>query len=158
VEAAQLFYYLNRTSFNGLCRFNSSGLFNVPGGMYKGVEYERDLIRYRRLLRQWQFVSSDFEKLKIERGDFIYCDPPYFGPAIFDKYTPGGFSWEDHVRLAEWLARHRGPVLLSNHASSRIARLYRRLGFSLRYLSGPRRISANGVRSTVREVLAGRNL
>src|SRR5262245_20098145 len=28
-EAAGLFYYLNRTGFNGLCRFNKSGEFNV---------------------------------------------------------------------------------------------------------------------------------
>ncbi len=28
-EAAQLFYYLNRTGYNGLCRFNRSGEFNV---------------------------------------------------------------------------------------------------------------------------------
>ena len=27
-EAAALFYYLNRTGYNGLCRFNLRGLFN----------------------------------------------------------------------------------------------------------------------------------
>jgi DNA adenine methylase len=31
-EAAQLFYYLNRTGYNGLCRFNNRGVFNVPFG------------------------------------------------------------------------------------------------------------------------------
>ncbi len=31
-EAASLFYYLNRTCFNGLCRFNRKGGFNVPFG------------------------------------------------------------------------------------------------------------------------------
>ena len=31
-ESAALFYYLNRTGFNGLCRFNRRGLFNVPFG------------------------------------------------------------------------------------------------------------------------------
>ena len=29
-EAAALFYYLNRTGYNGLCRFNRKGKFNVP--------------------------------------------------------------------------------------------------------------------------------
>src|SRR5262252_5098772 len=29
-EAAALFYYLSRTGFNGLCRFNRSGECNVP--------------------------------------------------------------------------------------------------------------------------------
>jgi DNA adenine methylase Dam len=35
-ESAQLFYFLNRTSYNGLCRFNQrKGTFNVPFGRYK---------------------------------------------------------------------------------------------------------------------------
>lgn len=159
-EAAQLFYYLNRTGFNGLCRFNGSGLFNVPFGKYKDIEYQREFGPYRELFRRWELRSVDFEKLQLERGDFVYCDPPYFsgGRPTFDKYTPQGFSWEDQVRLTEWLARHRGPVLLSNQASSKITQLYRRLGFSLRFLSGPRRINANGIRVDVREVLASRNL
>src|SRR5438105_13234445 len=36
-RSAALFYYLNRTGFNGLCRFNKSGGFNVPFGEHKHV-------------------------------------------------------------------------------------------------------------------------
>nr|MBO2478289.1 adenine methyltransferase [Bacillota bacterium] len=39
-EAAQIFYYLNRTGYNGLCRFNRRGEFNVPFGRYKRINYE----------------------------------------------------------------------------------------------------------------------
>jgi len=92
----------------------------------------------------------------MDRGDFIYADPPY--DVEFTSYSAGGFSWDDQVRTAEWLAKHRGPVLLSNQATSRITRLYRQLGFRLQFLDAPRRISSNGNRAAAREVLASRNL
>ena len=46
-EAAGLFYYLNRTGYNGLCRFNGSGEFNVPFGKYSRIQYTRDFSTYR---------------------------------------------------------------------------------------------------------------
>jgi DNA adenine methylase len=155
-HAAQLFYYLNRTCYNGLCRFNRSGEFNVPFGKYKTVNYATNFFAYRKLFRDWKFTKLDLEKLEPDRGDFIYADPPY--DVEFTSYSAGGFAWDDQVRTAEWLAKHRGPVLLSNQATPRIVRLYRQLGFRLKFLDAPRRISANGNRSSAREVLASRNL
>jgi DNA adenine methylase len=155
-EAAQLFYYLNRTCFNGLCRFNLSGEFNVPFGQYKAVNYANDLGVYRRLFRRWSFTNKDLADLSIEPDDFIYADPPY--DVEFTAYSAGGFSWDDQVRTAELLAKHRGPVLLSNQATKRIVDLYRSLKFDLKFLDAPRRISCNGNRQTAREVLATRNL
>jgi DNA adenine methylase len=154
--AAQLFYYLNRSCFNGLCRFNLSGEFNVPFGRYKTVNYATDLSMYRKLLRRWSFKNKDLERLSIEPDDFIYADPPY--DVEFTSYSAGGFSWDDQVRTAELMAKHRGPVLLSNQATKRIVDLYRRLRFDLRFLDAPRRISCNGNRQTAREVLATKNL
>ena len=155
-EAAQLFYYLNRTCFNGLCRFNRSGEFNVPFGQYKAVNYANDLSVYRKLFRRWSFTNKDLAKLSIEPDDFIYADPPY--DVEFTTYSAGGFSWDDQVRTAELLAKHRGPVLLSNQATKRIVDLYRSLKFDLKFLDAPRRISCNGNRQTAREVLATKNL
>jgi DNA adenine methylase len=155
-EAAQLFYYLNRTCYNGLCRFNRNGGFNVPFGKYKTVNYATDFIGYRRMLRAWEFTSVDLEKMEIERGDFVYADPPY--DVEFTTYSAGGFSWDDQLRTAEWLANHRGPVVLSNQATPRVVRLYRQLGFRLKFLDAPRRISSDGNRVPAREVLATRSL
>lgn len=155
-EAAQLFYYLNRTGYNGLCRFNRKGEFNVPFGRYKTVNYLADFDAYRLRFLEWSFQNQDIEWLRIQRDDFIYADPPY--DVEFTTYSSGGFSWDDQVRTAEWLARHRGPVLLSNQATSRIVKLYRQLGFRLKFLDAPRRISANGSRTPAREVLAMRNV
>jgi len=155
-EAAQLFYYLNRTCFNGLCRFNRSGEFNVPFGQYKTVNCATDFHSYRKLFRRWSFTNQDLAKLPIEDDDFIYADPPY--DVEFTTYSAGGFTWDDQVRTAELLARHRGPVVLSNQATKRIVNLYRGLGFKLKFLDAPRRISSNGSRDSAREVLASRNL
>jgi DNA adenine methylase len=155
-EAAQLFYYLNRTCFNGLCRFNQDGEFNVPFGRYTTVNYVKDFYSYRQLFRGWKFTSKDVEQLPLEPDDFIYADPPY--DVEFTSYSAGGFDWEDQVRAAEWLARHPGPVVLSNQATDRVVKLYRRLKFKLKFLQAPRRISCNGNREAAREVLAVRNL
>jgi len=155
-EAARLFYYLNRTCYNGLCRFNQSGEFNVPFGRYKTVNYATRFSPYRTLFRHWKFTNEDLETLNVRGDDFIYADPPY--DVEFTTYSAGGFSWDDQIRTAEWLAKHPGPVLLSNQATPRIVRLYRQLGFRLKFFDAPRRISSNGNRATAREVLASRNL
>ena len=86
--------------------------------------------------------------------DFVYADPPY--DVEFTSYAKEGFTWDDQVRLAEWLAKHPGPVVLSNQATERVVRLYTELGFTLRFLDAPRRISCNGDRAPAREVLATR--
>lgn len=155
-EAAVLFYYLNRTGFNGLCRFNSSGQFNVPFGHHPNINYTRDFSAYRKSFSDWTFSSQDFESLAVDDEDFIYADPPY--DVEFTQYSKEAFTWEDQVRLAEWLADHPGPVVLSNQATPRIVRLYKSLGFKLRYYQAPRRISCNGDRTAAREVLATKNL
>ena len=151
-EAAQLFYYLNRTGFNGLCRFNRSGEFNVPFGRHETINYVHDFGNYCDLLCRWSFGNCDLESLPVETGDFVYADPPY--DVEFTSYSAGGFSWDDQVRTAEWLAKHPGPVVLSNQATTRIVELYERLGFVLQYLDAPRRISRTGDRTAAREVLA----
>src|SRR6185369_10769808 len=151
-EAAELFYYLNRTCFNGLCRFNRSGEFNVPFGTYKTINYLQDFLSFKALFSSWSFGNSDFASLSLEPEDFVYADPPY--DVEFTTYSAGGFSWEDQVRTAEWLAAHPGSVVISNQATPRIIELYEGLGFELRYLDGPRRISCTGDRTAAREVLA----
>ena len=151
-EGAQLFYYLNRTCFNGLCRFNKSGDFNVPFGTYNAINYATDFAEYATVFGQWEFSNADIEALRLEREDFIYADPPY--DVEFTTYSAGGFSWDDQVRTAKLLAAHAGPVVVSNQATPRIVELYEALGFELTYLDGPRRISCTGDRTAAREVLA----
>lgn len=155
-EAASLFYYLNRTGYNGLCRFNSKGGFNVPFGRYARIGYVTDLSTYRDVFADWTFTTGDIEHVPLERSDFVYADPPY--DVEFTTYSRGGFSWDDQERTAATLARHRGPVILVNQATDRVEQLYRKLGFSVRFLDAPRRISCTGDRAQAREILGTRNM
>ena len=155
-EAASLFYYLNRTGYNGLCRFNRQGQFNVPFGRYARIGYVRDFAPYRDAFAAWTFSCGDLEAVPLERRDFVYADPPY--DVEFTAYSAGGFTWADQQRTAERLSRHPGPVVLVNQATDRVERLYRQLGFSVGFLQAPRRISCNGDRAPAREIIATRNL
>ncbi|MFN3368478.1 MAG: DNA adenine methylase [Thermus sp.] len=155
-EAAELFYYLNRTGYNGLCRFNKKGEFNVPFGKYKTIAYRRHFLDYQPLFSRFEFTALDFRQVSLQPEDFVYADPPY--DVEFTKYAPDGFSWKDQVDLAELLSTHPGPVVISNQATRRIVDLYKSLGYELRFLDAPRRISCDGNRQPALEVLALRNL
>ena len=155
-EAAELFYYLNRTGYNGLCRMNRQGGFNVPFGRHVRLGYQRDLSAYAEALKGWSFTSGDLEDVPTEGEDFVYADPPY--DVEFTQYAKNAFGWPDQERTAVWLAKHPGPVVLVNQATPRIERLYRGLEFAIHFLDAPRRISCNGDRSPAREVVATRNL
>ncbi len=155
-EAASLFYYLNRTGYNGLCRFNSRGEFNVPFGKYKRVRYVDNFSAYAGVLSSWTFSVGDFQRLPLDATDFIYADPPF--DVEFRRYAKEGFEWEDQERTAAWLAAHPGPVVLVNQATRRICALYEGLGFQLKFVRAPRRINSTGDRTPAREVIATRNL
>lgn len=155
-EAAQLFYYLNRTGYNGLCRFNQRGEYNVPFGRHATINYTRDLAPYGPAMRGWSFKVGDFEKLTLQPDDFVYADPPY--DVEFTQYSKEGFGWPEQVRLAHWLAKHPGPVVLSNQKTDRVVELYCSLGFHLEEQPAPRMISCNGDRTPATEVIASRNL
>jgi DNA adenine methylase len=157
-EAAQLFLFLNRTGYNGLCRFNSRGEFNVPFGRYEKPRYPRpsELLAYKPVLSRWVFTDVDYSRLELVADDFVYADPPY--DVQFTKYSEGSFGWPQQEHLAYWLSEHQGPVVASNQATDQILKLYRGLGFCVYTLKGPRRIACNGDRTPALEMLAVKNL
>ena len=151
-----LFYYLNRTGFNGLCRFNRKGEYNVPFGSYKTINYQTDFSAYTSAFKLWHFYSCDFEDIDVPEDGFIYADPPY--DKSFSKYAKDDFKWDDQIRLAYWLAEQSVPVVASNLATDRIIELYDNLGFSIQKIEAPRRISCNGNRVPAIEILATLNV
>lgn len=151
-EAANLFWYLNRFGFNGLCRFNASGEFNVPVGK-GGRDIAAPSYRAMRLaLLNVELRCGDWRGVPIEEGDFIYADPPYDDG--FTTYTGTAFTWQDQEDLALVIGAAPCPALLCNLATDRILELYQRAGLCTLIVEAPRRVSANGDRSPVKEVIA----
>jgi DNA adenine methylase len=158
---AKAFYYLNRTCFNGLCRFNQKGKFNVGYGKYKAPILNHDFSSYKEAFKGWSFFNSSYEQILLslsppvkDESYFIYSDPPY--DAGFTSYS-GAFTWDDQVKLATALAELNCPVVISNKATDRVLDLYTSLGFHNEIISVRRRISCNGDRTPVDEVLASKN-
>jgi len=86
----------------------------------------------------------------------VYADPPY--DVEFTHDATDGFAWDDQQRTAEWLATHRGPVVLVNQATERVEKLYRKLGYRVQFLEAPRRISCTGNRTPAREIMGTLNV
>lgn len=123
-QRASLFLYLNRHGYNGLCRYNSKGIYNVPFGLYSKPYFPRkEMQLFYEKCHAAQFIHQDFRKTfeYAERGDVIYCDPPYVPLSEKTKilpYTQKLFTNEDQIELTELAkeAAARGiPVILSNH-------------------------------------------
>ncbi len=121
---AALFIYLNRHGYNGLCRYNSRGGFNVPFGRYKRPYFPADEMNAFHLRSQRaRFVHMDFVGIfdMLRAGDVVYCDPPYVplsASSNFTTYSAGGFDMSQQSTLAKLaqLATQQGvPVLISNH-------------------------------------------
>jgi DNA adenine methylase len=158
---AAIFVYLNRHGFNGLCRYNLSGGFNVPFGSYAAPYFPRaEMLAFAEKAAKASFVAADFREVlrDAREGDVVYCDPPYLpiGQTGFTAYAAGGFTERDQRDLAELAvecARKGIPVLLSNHDTPLARSLYS--AADIRRIEVPRSISRDGTgRTKVGEVLA----
>jgi DNA adenine methylase len=128
-----IFVYLNRHGFNGLCRYNGSGRFNVPFGRYKCPGFpSADIEAFSERTAALQFMHQDFEATmaKTHPGDVIYCDPPYVPLSVtanFTSYAPDAFGFAQQKALAERAREcaERGiPVIISNHDTPESRALY----------------------------------
>ena len=54
---ATLYYFINKTSYSGMLRFNSKGEFNVPFGRYKNFNTEIVSEEHRALLRRTEITQ-----------------------------------------------------------------------------------------------------
>jgi len=163
LERSILFLYLNRHGYNGLCRYNKSGGFNVPFGRYKAPYYpEKELRFFSQKASRAKFTCRPFQEvlLESEKSAVIYCDPPYAPigeTAYFTSYAKQGFSLEQQQELAD-LAFQKSEqdgnfVMISNHNTPFTRGIYQQA--RIKKLSVGRFISQKGDgRKKVSELLA----
>lgn len=157
---AAFFIYLNRHCFNGLCRYNKKGFFNVPYGKYKEPYFPEKELYYFLSRTNLHFFNDDYKKaFEIAKsGDFIYCDPPY-SPikqiTNFSSYTKEGFSFEDHLLLKNKIeeAKENGiKIIISNHDTDFTRELYKKAD-KIIFIEVQRTISSKE-RNKVKELIA----
>jgi DNA adenine methylase len=130
-----VFVYLNRHGYNGLCRYNSKGGFNVPFGQYRKPYFPRDeMLFFHQKAQKAEFRHQDFRETfeQVKTGDAVYGDPPYVPlslTASFTTYAAGGFTQGDQQALADWAVRvareKKVQVLLSNHDTGWVRQTYK---------------------------------
>lgn len=165
VRHAALFLALMRTCFNGLCRYNLKGLFNVGWNKKAGANYFPldELQHFAGLQKEMTFVCAGFEDVigQAGEGDVIFCDPPYEPMPDengFTAYSGNAFTFEHQTRLVECLvaARKRGAkVVITNSSAPSVVDLYTQNGFRIMPLAARRSVSCKGdTRKTADDIIA----
>ncbi len=159
---AVLFLYLNRYGYNGLCRYNLRGEFNVPFGRYKKPYFpEAELYHFAEKAQNAFFYCESYadSMARADDASVVYCDPPYAplsATANFTAYHTNSFTLEQQAHLAEiaeGLVERHIPVLISNHDTMLTREWYQRA--KLHVVKVRRSISSNGgTRKKVDELLA----
>lgn len=128
-----IFLYMNKHGYNGLCRYNMQGGFNVPFGRYKRPYFpEAEMRHFVQKAQRATFQQASFTATMAacQPGDVIYCDPPYVPlsrTANFTSYSANGFGWTEQQELAQQAANlaQRGiPVIISNHDTEEVRQAY----------------------------------
>lgn len=162
LRAAQ-FLYLNKHGFNGLCRYNKRGMFNVPYGRpSRSPKFPvEEILAFHEKAQRATFVSDDFVSVMRSAmpGDVVYADPPYCDrddAASFTGYGAAAFGMERQLELAQLARELAGqgiPVAISNHDCEFSRQLY--AGAEIHTYSARRSVSAaSDKRGDVGELLA----
>ena len=112
IRNTTLFFFLNRTCFNGLYRVNKSGLFNVPFGRYETPTICDPVTIYAdsELLQNVEIMTGDYQQTfdKAHGRTLFYFDPPYrplSNTSSFNDYAKEAFNDMAQERLKRFCDR-----------------------------------------------------
>lgn len=161
VWRAAAFIYMNKVGFNGLCRYNGSGKFNVPFGDMPNAKIcdAANLRACAVALRDAEIEVSDFRAVEelAQPGDLVYLDPPYVPESKTASFTGYWGRWgnEEHEACAALFRRlvaRSVHVLASNSDTPKVRELY--AGFEMRELTRANSVNSKAsARGGKRELL-----
>lgn len=99
-----LYYFINKTAYSGMIRYNKSGEYNVPFGRYPNLNTHLVTPGHSKLLQKARLYHQDYSRIFAMacEDDFMFLDPPY--DCVFHDYgnleNSNGFDEADHRRLA----------------------------------------------------------
>lgn len=102
---ALLYFYINKTAYSGMIRYNARGEFNVPFGRYQHLNTSSVTLSHSKLLQCAEILNTDYSEVfnMCKSDDFVFLDPPY--DCVFSDYGneeyKDGFNDENHIRLAD---------------------------------------------------------
>lgn len=114
------FIFLSRAGFNGMMRFNKKGEWNIPFckkperfAQAYITKIVNQVAKVSHIIKpEWKFTNEQFSKVipLANKGDIIYCDPPYYGRYV-DYYN--GWTEEDEELLFNQLRETEAKFILS---------------------------------------------
>lgn len=151
LQRASRLIYLNKTGYNGLYRVNSKGENNVPFGRYKKPKFIDidNLWACSQLLKDTKISCGDFSKIKpkIQKGDFIYFDPPYVPlnkTSSFTSYVNQDFDKNMQCKLKKLcddIDKKGAFFMLSNSYTDFVLDLYQH--YNIHIVKATRSINSN---------------
>lgn len=125
---ALLYFFINKTAYSGMIRYNAKGEFNVPFGRYQHLNTSLVTQQHSKLLANTEIFNEDYKAVfdMVEKDDFMFLDPPY--DCVFSDYGneeyKDGFDDTCHIALADDFRNLKCKALLVIGRTFLTERLY----------------------------------
>lgn len=98
-----VYFFINKTAYSGMIRYNKKGEYNVPFGRYKNFNTDLITKEHNELLQRTKIYNMDYSSIfnMATPNDIMFLDPPY--DCIFSDYgnLDKDFDEGEQRRLAE---------------------------------------------------------
>ncbi len=97
-----IYFFINKTAYSGMTRYNSRGEYNVPYGRYKNFNTNLLNENHHLIFQKTDIFNTDYSEIfnMATPNDIMFLDPPY--DCTFNDYGNGdNFTIEQQIKLAQ---------------------------------------------------------